>query len=169
MPRCQNRAARVQRCGERRPPGNAPRAGAALRRVPVRELKASLARLCSETVRIGTAPTFALCVRFQRIGTACCCGVLRRATWRRRIKMKQMKPSLIASTFLLGLLIAGCSTTPAAGPQGPPGPQGAPGYDRDRDRDRDADHDRQDQGRDDRTQPCPAGEHRDTDRGCVRN
>ena len=65
--------------------------------------------------------------------------------------MKLMKSSLITSTFLLGLLIGGCSSTPAAGPQGPPGPQGASGYDRDRDRDRDrdADHGRQDQGRQD--------------------
>jgi Spy/CpxP family protein refolding chaperone len=94
---------------------------------------------------------------------------LRRTTSRRRIKMKLMKSSLIASTFLLVLIIAGCSATPAAGPQGPPGPQGPSGYDRDRDRDRDADHGRQDQGREDQSPSCPPGEHRDRDKGCVRD
>jgi hypothetical protein len=86
--------------------------------------------------------------------------------------MKLMKVSLVSSAFLLGLLVAGCNTTPAAGPagpQGPPGPQGASDRDRDHDRDRDADRDRQDQGRQDEAPSCPAGEHRDRDRGCVRN
>ncbi len=86
--------------------------------------------------------------------------------------MKLLKTSLVSSVFLVGLLIAGCNTTPAAGPvgpQGPAGPQGASDHDRDRDRDRDADHDRQDQARPDQVASCPDGEHRDGDRGCIRN
>lgn len=84
--------------------------------------------------------------------------------------MKLMKASLVSSVFLVGLLIAGCNTTPAAGPagpQGPPGPQGA--SDRDRDRDRDADRARQDQDRHDQATPCPLGQHHDTDGGCIRD
>jgi hypothetical protein len=84
--------------------------------------------------------------------------------------MKLMKSSLVMSAFLLGLLVAGCSASPAAGPagpQGPPGPQGA--SDHDRDRDRDADQARQDQNRHDQVQPCPGGQHRDTDGGCKRD
>ena len=86
--------------------------------------------------------------------------------------MKSMKVSLLSSAFLLGLLMAGCSTTPAAGPagpQGPPGPQGASDHDRDRDRDKQADQGRQDQGRQDQAVSCPAGEHRDTVGGCIRD
>ncbi len=86
--------------------------------------------------------------------------------------MKLMKSSLVSSAFVLGLLITGCNVTPAAGPagpQGPPGPQGASDHDRDRDRDRDADQGRQDQGRQDQAASCPDGEHRDGDRGCIRN
>jgi hypothetical protein len=81
--------------------------------------------------------------------------------------MKLMKASLISSAFLAGLLMAGCSATPAAGPagpQGPPGPQGVSDHDRDRDRDRDAD-----QGRRDQATPCPGGQHHDTDGGCIRD
>jgi hypothetical protein len=81
--------------------------------------------------------------------------------------MKLMKLSLVSSAFLVGLVISGCSATPAAGPagpQGPPGPQGASDRDRDRDRDRDAD-----QGRRDQAVSCPAGEHRDTVGGCIRD
>jgi hypothetical protein len=77
--------------------------------------------------------------------------------------MKLMKSLLVVSAFSLGLFMAGCSATPAAGPagpQGPPGPQGDSAHDRDRDRD--ANHDRQDQS-------CPPGEHRDSFRGCVRD
>ncbi len=127
------------------------------------------------TVRIGTAPACTLWVpsplrtnrqlrrRFAPNGAS-----------QRRIKMKLMKVSLVSTAFLLGLLVAGCNTAPAAGPagpQGPPGPQGASdrNSDHDRDRDRDADRDRQDQGRRDDASSCPAGEHRDGDRGCVRN
>jgi hypothetical protein len=93
--------------------------------------------------------------------------------------MKSIKVSLLSSAFLVGLLMAGCSTTPAAGPegpQGPPGPQGASDHDRDRDRDRDRqadqgrqDQGRQDQGRQDQAVACPAGEHRDTAGGCIRD
>jgi hypothetical protein len=81
--------------------------------------------------------------------------------------MKFMKLSLVSSAFLLGLLVAGCSATPAvgpAGPQGPPGPQGAADHDRDRDRDRDADFARRNQAA-----SCPGGEHRDSDGGCIRD
>jgi hypothetical protein len=77
--------------------------------------------------------------------------------------MKLMKSLLVVSAFCLGLFMAGCSTTPAAGPagpQGPPGPQGDSAHDRDPDRD--ANRDRQDQS-------CPPGEHRDSFRGCVRD
>lgn len=84
--------------------------------------------------------------------------------------MRLMKSSVVTSVFLLGLLMAGCSATPAAGPvgpQGPPGPQGR--SDHDRDRDRDADRGRQDQGRPDMAASCAEGQHRDGDRGCVRN
>jgi hypothetical protein len=76
--------------------------------------------------------------------------------------MKLMQSFLVISAFSLGLLMVGCSTTPAAGPAGPagpPGPQGDSAHDRDHDRD--ADH-RQDQ-------PCGPGEHRDAYRGCVRD
>jgi hypothetical protein len=86
--------------------------------------------------------------------------------------MKLMKVSLLSSAFLLGLLISGCSATPAAGPagpQGPPGPQGASDRDRDRDRDRNADQGQQDRGRQDQAVSCPAGEHRDTAGGCIRD
>jgi hypothetical protein len=86
--------------------------------------------------------------------------------------MKFMKASLVSSAFLVGLLIAGCNATPAAGPagpQGPPGPQGASDHDRDRDRDSHADQGRQDQGRRDQATSCPAGQHRDTDGGCIRD
>jgi len=81
--------------------------------------------------------------------------------------MKLLKASLVSGAFLVGLLIAGCNTTPAAGPagpQGPPGPQGASDHDRDRDRDRDTDQARRDQA-----QPCPGGQHHDTDGGCIRD
>src|ERR1700733_15451845 len=80
---------------------------------------------------------------------------------RRRFKMKLIKASLISSAFLVGLLIAGCNSTPAAGPagpQGPPGPQGASDHDRDRDRDRERDADL---ARRDQAASCPPGEHRD--------
>lgn len=86
--------------------------------------------------------------------------------------MKFMKASLVSSAFLVGLLIAGCNTAPAAGPagpQGPPGPQGVSDHDRDRDRDRNADQGRQDQGRRDEAASCPAGQHHDTDGGCIRD
>ena len=86
--------------------------------------------------------------------------------------MKSIKVSLISSAFLIGLLMSGCSTTPAAGPegpQGPPGPQGASDHDRDRDRGRDADQGRRDQGRQDQVASCPAGQHRDTAGGCIRD
>jgi hypothetical protein len=76
-----------------------------------------------------------------------------------------MKSSLLISAFLMVILIAGCSATPAAGPAGPQGPPGQDAHDRDRDRDRD--HDRQAQ-----VAPCPAGEHQQTDNGrteCVRD
>jgi hypothetical protein len=81
--------------------------------------------------------------------------------------MNLMKTSLISSAFLLALLVAGCNTTPAAGPvgpQGPPGPQGASDHDRDRDHDRDAY-----QSRRDRATPCSPGQHHDTDGGCIRD
>jgi hypothetical protein len=81
--------------------------------------------------------------------------------------MKLIRSSLVLSAFLVGLLIAGCNATPAAGPagpQGPPGPQGASDHDRDRDRDRDAN-----QGRRDQAASCPAGQHHDTDGGCIRD
>ena len=84
--------------------------------------------------------------------------------------MTSMKVSLLSSAFLLGLLMVGCSTTPAAGPagpQGPPGPQGA--SDHDRDRDRQADPERRDQSRQDQAVSCPAGEHRDSVGGCIRD
>jgi|HubBroStandDraft_1064217.scaffolds.fasta_scaffold223643_2 hypothetical protein len=86
--------------------------------------------------------------------------------------MKSMKVSLLSSALLLGLLAAGCSTTPAAGPagpQGPPGPQGASDHDRDRDRDKQADQERRDQDHPDQAPSCPAGEHRDTVGGCIRD
>ena len=86
--------------------------------------------------------------------------------------MKLMKLSLLSSAFFLGLLIAGCSATPAAGPagpQGPPGPQGASDHDRDRDRDRNADQGQQDRDRQDQAVSCPAGQHRDSDNGCTRD
>jgi len=85
--------------------------------------------------------------------------------------MKCMTLSLVSSAFLLGLLVAGCSATPAvgpAGPQGPPGPQGASDHDRDRDRDRDRERDA-DIARRDQAASCPPGEHRDSDGGCIRN
>jgi hypothetical protein len=81
--------------------------------------------------------------------------------------MKCKKLSLASSAFLLGLLVAGCSATPAvgpAGPQGPPGPQGASDHDRDRDRQRDADLARRDHAA-----SCPPGERHDSDGGCIRN
>jgi hypothetical protein len=81
--------------------------------------------------------------------------------------MKLLKLSLLSSAFLLGLLMTGCSATPAAGPagpQGPPGPQGASDHDRDRDRDK-----KTDQGRLDHDESCAAGEHRDTAGGCIRD
>ena len=84
--------------------------------------------------------------------------------------MKFMKLSLVSSAVLLGLLMAGCSATPAvgpAGPQGPPGPQGA--SDHDRDRDRDADQGRRDQGRQDQATSCPGGEHREIVGGCIKD
>lgn len=83
--------------------------------------------------------------------------------------MKFMKLSLASSAFMAGLLMAGCSATPAvgpAGPQGPPGPQGASDHDRDRDRDRDRDADL---ARRDQAASCPAGEHHDSVGGCIRN
>jgi hypothetical protein len=86
--------------------------------------------------------------------------------------MKFIKLSLISSAFFLGLVIAGCSATPAAGPagpQGPPGPQGASDHDRDRDRDRNADQGRPDQGRQAQAVPCPERQHRDSDNGCIRD
>jgi hypothetical protein len=52
------------------------------------------------------------------------CSVLRRATPQRRIKMKI---SVVMGAFLLGLLIAGCNTTPAPGPAGPQGQTGQTG------------------------------------------
>jgi hypothetical protein len=81
--------------------------------------------------------------------------------------MKLMKFSIVSSAFLVGLLIGGCNATPAAGPpgpQGPPGAQGTSDHDRDRDRDRDAD-----QGRRDQAASCPAGQHHDSDGGCIRD
>jgi hypothetical protein len=88
-----------------------------------------------------------------------------------------MKKSLFTGTLSLLLLIAGCSTTPAAGPAGPQGPPGDPGAagqnaDRDRDRDRDKDRDR-DATRPGEAPSCPAGQHpyRDHDgrTSCVRD
>jgi Ni/Co efflux regulator RcnB len=80
--------------------------------------------------------------------------------------MKLMTSSLVSSAFLVGLLIAGCNAAPAAGPQGPAGPQGSSDHDKDRDRDRDRDAD---QGRRDQVPSCPAGQHHDSDGGCIRD
>ncbi len=134
-------------------------------------------RHCEPRVRIGTAPRFALWVQFSLRTNRLCSGVLSRAVSQGRIKMKlaKIKSSLVMSAFLLGLVMAGCSATPAAGPagpQGPPGPQGASDHDRDHDRDADQarqDQARQDQAREDQAASCPRGEHRDRDRGCVRD
>lgn len=86
------------------------------------------------------------------------------------MKSRKMKSSLVMCAFLAGLLVAGCSAAPAAGPvgpQGPPGPQGASAPDRDRDRN--ADQDRQDQARHDQNASCPLGQHHDAVGGCIRD
>ena len=84
--------------------------------------------------------------------------------------MRLMKSSLITSAFSVVLLIGGCTTARTAGPvgpQGPPGPQAQPAHDRDRDRE--AEQRRQDEARRDQAASCPEGQHRDRDRGCVRD
>jgi hypothetical protein len=94
-----------------------------------------------------------------------------------------MNKPLVISPILLMLLVAGCSSNPAAAP-GPPEPQreAAQGKDRDRDKDQNRNKDQnrdKDQGRSgDRDQQaqaasCPRGEHPSTDRdgrtSCVRD
>lgn len=87
-----------------------------------------------------------------------------------------MKSSLVSSTVLAVLLIAGCNSTPA------PAPQGESSQDRDRER---REHDeqirkdqerqdqiREDQARRDQPPPCPVGQHYENINGrptCVRD
>jgi Ni/Co efflux regulator RcnB len=75
-----------------------------------------------------------------------------------------MYKSLVTSSFLVVLLIAGCSATPVVTPA-PAQPQSDADRNRDRDRDKDRDQDRdRDRDRQTNAPSCPAGEHLFTDK-----
>jgi hypothetical protein len=83
----------------------------------------SLLRSCLTTVRIVTAPAGALsdylrCVQSSAVAAFCV-----ERHHQRRIKMRTL---LVMGTFLLVLLIAGCTVSPTATP-GPAGPAGQSG------------------------------------------
>jgi hypothetical protein len=97
-------------------------------------------------VRIGTARSAALRVLsslVMMLRTTDCGGaaILRRATPRRRIKMKMKAMLVVMGVLLLALFITGCSVNPApaatVGPAGPPGAAGATGQTGDPGRDAD--------------------------------
>jgi hypothetical protein len=90
-------------------------------------------RRCLAAVRMETAPAAALWVLSSvvtMLRTTVCgaAAILRRATPRRRIKMKA---TLVIAVLLLALFISGCNVNPApaatVGPAGPPGAAGAAG------------------------------------------
>ena len=87
-------------------------------------------------VRIGTARGAALWVLSSLVTmlrTTVCgeAAILRRATPRRRIRMKTKTMLVVMGVLLLALFISGCNVNPApaatVGPAGPPGPAGTAG------------------------------------------